>query len=380
MGPLYVADDRKRRRLWPSRRPRVAVAACVDRPDRLGVVSHNGRVCRFAGWVASPLGREVVVRVSTGAESFEVVPSIPRPDAVAAYGSEYGFDDPVCGFTFYVDVPPRGGDGGSATVALEFTDGRVTARSETFRLLPDPEPGQLDTYVGDTFVKSDLAKRRLAGAGLEIGALHQPLEVDPTRCAMRYADRLTRQQALEIFPELAPFAERIVEPDLMVDVATGDLGELGGSGVDFIVANDVIEHLPNPIKFIRDLANVVDPGGLIFLSVPDRDYTFDVARELTALDHLWGDYQGGIIDVDDDHIRDFLLHTSLPALPVDPSELRDLFEQHRRRSIHVHVWDQRSFDEFLADVIRRLDLNLEVTDRITSRQGEGSMTYVLEKQ
>ena len=52
---------------------------------------------------------------------------------------------------------------------------------------------------------------------------------------------------------------------------------------------------------------------------------------------------------------------------------------HRQRSIHVHVWNQRSFDRILRQATDRLGLGLQVVDRATSSEATGCMVYVLER-
>jgi SAM-dependent methyltransferase len=239
----------------------------------------------------------------------------------------------------------------------------------------------LETFEGDSQAKRELAARHLEGNGLEFGALHQPLHVDPSRATVSYADRLTKAEALETFPELCDnFAEAIVEPDYIVDLDAGDLSSLGVEAFDFFVANDVIEHLANPLRFLEAVHDVMRPGALFFLSAPDCDFTFDVDRKRTSNRHLLHEYREGIRVVDDDHVDDFIRHSEHESVPADAAERAELFTWHRDRSIHVHVWDQRSFDKFLEFAIARLGLKFTILDRATSREAAGAMVYVLQKQ
>ena len=377
MPRVYEASEPRRGLKRVLARHKPALQACVDSPADLDVVTHNGRVCRFSGWAISRRGREISIRVEAPAGRFEVAPDIPRSDVNAALGIP---ESRPCGYQFYVDLPPAAEDGALGTVTLEFTDGAATARSDRFRVLSQNDPEKIDTYLGDGFAKRALARRRLRGRGLEVGALHQPLQVDRRLCEMSYADRWTREQAVARFPELEAFFDQMVEPDLIVDVATDELTQIAAGEFDFLVANDVIEHLPNPIRFLRDLAAAMKPGAALFLAVPDRDFTFDVGRAVTPAEHLWEEFDRDVTEVDDDHIADFLANTERESLPEDPVRRRELFELHRQRSIHVHVWDQGAFDALLEDVIGRLELGLAITDRIRSREADGSMVYVLEKR
>jgi SAM-dependent methyltransferase len=377
MSRLYVASSTSGK-LRPRRQSEEQhLVAAIDQPTGLDVDDHNQRVCRFAGWVATSSPREPIVRVHGLGKRLQFAPYVPRRDVVEALGGEYKFSREECGFEFFIDIPPFESE--FLPVTLEFRAGRLTVRSDTYRLLHDANVCQASTYASDTYAKREVARRRLAGRGLEFGALHLPLAVDESRCAMAYADRLTKEQALDLFPELSPaFVDQIVEPRFIVDVALSDLTELEEERFDFFVANDVIEHLPNPIRFLENIANIMKPGALLFLSVPDRDYSFDVLRDLTPLEHFWDEHQRGVVEVDDDHLREFILSTDQP-LPENVDARQRVFESHRERSIHVHVWDERSFNAFLHSVINRLELGLAVVEHVPSRDAGGSMVYALQK-
>jgi SAM-dependent methyltransferase len=377
MSRLYIASTSSGKLRPRGQSEARHLVASIDQPTSLDVADHNRRVCRFEGWVATSSPREPVVRVHGLGKRLEFAPYVPRHDVMEALGGEYSFSRENCGFEFFIDIPPFESE--YLPVTLEFRAGRLAVRSDTYRLQREADVCQAATYVSDTYAKREVARRRLAGRGLEFGALHLPLVVDESQCSMEYADRLTKEQALDLFPELSPaFVDQIVEPRFIVDIALSDLTELEEEQFDFFVANDVIEHLPNPIRFLEDVANIMKPGALLFLSVPDRDYSFDVLRDLTPLEHFWDEYQRRVVAVDDDHLREFILSTDEP-LPENVDQRKRLFESHRERSIHVHVWDEHSFNAFLHSVINRLELGLVVIEHVPSRNAGGSMVYALQK-
>ena len=47
----------------------------------------------------------------------------------------------------------------------------------------------------------------------------------------------------------------------------------------YVLASQVFEHIPNPIKWLREISAVLKPGGRLALSLPDRRMTFDLFRE-----------------------------------------------------------------------------------------------------
>src|SRR5262249_413812 len=115
----------------------------------------------------------------------------------------------------------------------------------------------------------------------------------------------------------------------------------------------------------------------LFLAVPDRDFTFDTRRTLTPFEHLWKEFVERVQTVDDQHVLDALSATL--ALPADACSLVELIEFHRRRSVHAHVWNQASFDEFFARAQQALSWRLNPIERVSSLEGEGNIVYVLEK-
>ncbi|KAF5046682.1 hypothetical protein DSECCO2_468270 [anaerobic digester metagenome] len=73
--------------------------------------------------------------------------------------------------------------------------------------------------------------------------------------------------------------EHIVQPDFLL--ANRTLSEAIEIRPDLVIANHMIEHLPNPIKWFRQLQDVSHGETLIFLSIPDKRYTFDFFKPVS---------------------------------------------------------------------------------------------------
>lgn len=58
--------------------------------------------------------------------------------------------------------------------------------------------------------------------------------------------------------------------------------ELHGT-FDYVICSHVLEHMPNPIKFLQGCQAVLKPGGLVSMAVPDARACFDYFRPHTAL-------------------------------------------------------------------------------------------------
>lgn len=138
------------------------------------------------------------------------------------------------------------------------------------------------------------------------------------------------------------------------------------------------------------------PDSILYLAVPDKKYTFDRLRELTTNDHLWQEYMDNTDELGVDHLNDFILNITKShieperrswmcfendVLPDDVEAREKVYRLLRDRSIHVHVWNQHTFDQFLEFVIGRLNLDFEIID--SSKSSENSlreMIYILRKR
>ena len=189
------------------------------------------------------------------------------------------------------------------------------------------------------------AGARLRGAGIEIGACHTPVPVDPARAQVRYVDRLSAREIRERFPELA--GEQLVEADIQCDVATEHLGRFGSDSMDFVIASHVLEHVPDPLGLFADAHRVLLDGGLFYLVLPDKDYTLDKDRAVTPLVHLINDRRYGIKHYDPMHFEDHLVNAAKTEVPRERAAWEAAFQREVERSFHVHVWTWRGVVEFV---------------------------------
>jgi 2-polyprenyl-3-methyl-5-hydroxy-6-metoxy-1,4-benzoquinol methylase len=77
-----------------------------------------------------------------------------------------------------------------------------------------------------------------------------------------------------------------------------------GDRYDVVVAGDVIEHLSRPSETLRQIRNVLRPGGQLLLSVPNFGHWYPRARVVTG---LFGYDRRGILD--NTHLRFFTRST-----------------------------------------------------------------------
>ncbi|MDM8543036.1 methyltransferase domain-containing protein [Desulfococcaceae bacterium HSG9] len=131
-----------------------------------------------------------------------------------------------------------------------------------------------------------LARRYVKGCGLEIGALHCPL-ILPAGVSVKYVDWVSREESIKKFPELD--TSEIVTVDYLDDGFL--LFEIPQASQDFLIANHVLEHTPNPIQVLKNWTRVLKPGGILFISVPIAEECFDKGRSQTTIEHLIDDFE-----------------------------------------------------------------------------------------
>jgi SAM-dependent methyltransferase len=123
------------------------------------------------------------------------------------------------------------------------------------------------------------------GHGAEIGPLDIPL-LSKQEARVLYLDHLDTDGLRKKYPTLPNIVEvdRPMVNNSIVDTLRSD------GPLDYVVASQVFEHVPNPIGWLREVADVLRTGGLLALSLPDRRMTFDFMREESRASDLLSAY------------------------------------------------------------------------------------------
>lgn len=204
----------------------------------------------------------------------------------------------------------------------------------------------------DIALRRQIAERYLTGSGIEIGALHLPLEV-PTNATVRYLDRMTATDLKKHYPELGDY--ELVEVDIIDDGET--LLSIADSSIDFVIANHMIEHCQNPLGTIEHHLRVLKPGGILYMAVPDKRYTFDCDRPTTSLEHLIRDAEGPEWSMKS-HFEEWNILVN--KVPEDQVAVATQHLININYSIHFHVWTQVEFLELLLYCQNKLPFAFEL--------------------
>lgn len=216
--------------------------------------------------------------------------------------------------------------------------------------------GRSPSFLAETAQIAGASKRQrlslwLQGAGIEIGALHHPLQV-PSEARVTYVDRLPEVELRRHYPELS--AERFAPVTVIGDAE--NLSEFADDSADFLIANHLLEHLENPIRALAEFHRVLRPGGVLYLALPDGRLTFDHDRQLTTVEHIFDEYRHGTLEQRWIHYLDWA--TFVDKDPDPEARARELMGM--GYSIHFHVWVPQTFLEFLIAAFREAALQFEI--------------------
>jgi SAM-dependent methyltransferase len=132
---------------------------------------------------------------------------------------------------------------------------------------------------------------------------------DGTTLAMLKAEGRCRSTVgIELFPNAAQLARRVVDEVIEGDIETLTTLPLADGSADLILCLDVLEHLRDPWDVLRRLVPLLRPGGAVIASIPNVRH-LKVILPL-ALRGRW-DYHplGGILDRT--HLRFFTRSTAI---------------------------------------------------------------------
>jgi predicted SAM-dependent methyltransferase len=204
-------------------------------------------------------------------------------------------------------------------------------------------------------LRSVLSRRYIHGNGIEIGALHMPLTLAEDAQA-KYVDYLSVEDLRKQYPELKKLP--------LVDVSIVDdaekLTKVKNNSQDFIIANHFLEHCQDPIGTLITLFKKLHAGGILYMAIPDKRYTFDMYRPLTTYTHLLDEHrvypEKKFFEA---HCKEIVKFTErvngTKQLQIRTQDLVD-----KNYSIHHHVWTQKELVEFFYKTAEKFSLNLEI--------------------
>jgi hypothetical protein len=209
--------------------------------------------------------------------------------------------------------------------------------------------------------RREIANRYLRGDGIEIGALHNPLDV-PSSARVRYVDHLPVDELRRHYPELANVP--LVDVDILDDGER--LATIPGGTHDFVIANHFLEHCENPLRTLGNMMRVLGPAASS--TSPSRTS----GTHSTPTDHVLRDYREGPEGSRRAHYEEW-------ARLVDKAEEPEAHATpllDRGYSIHFHAWTQAELLDLLRVAADELELDFDIELMLKNRH---EVVFVLRK-
>ena len=127
---------------------------------------------------------------------------------------------------------------------------------------------------------------------LEIGAFDNPT-FSKSESSVYYCDYFSKEELSQNHAESKP--RRVagaVDTDFVVK--GNSFKERIDKKFDLVIANHVVEHIPNMIDWLQNVASILKENGALFLTVPHKEYTFDKMRQTTPLREFIRNYNDGL--------------------------------------------------------------------------------------
>jgi predicted SAM-dependent methyltransferase len=124
---------------------------------------------------------------------------------------------------------------------------------------------------------------------------------------------------------------------------------------------------------IKNMFRVLKKNGILYMSIPDKRYSFDIKRPITSYQHLVEDYTKGSEISKKEHFEEWV---KLVCNVTDDYEVtRQVNElMITDYSIHFHVWTQVEMIELVLNIKKKLEFEVELICR-----NIGEMIFVLRK-
>lgn len=119
---------------------------------------------------------------------------------------------------------------------------------------------------------------------LEIGVLDKPTFTKKEKNIF-YLDWFSREELYFKHKEKnLAIAKGLYDVDFVVK--NKDFSNEINDKFDIVIANHIIEHVPDTINWLQNISSILNEDGFLFLAIPDKNYTFDKLRSLTTLARL----------------------------------------------------------------------------------------------
>ncbi|MBB4016046.1 SAM-dependent methyltransferase [Chelatococcus caeni] len=184
---------------------------------------------------------------------------------------------------------------------------------------------------------------------IEIGAYAAPT-VSHDEANIRFIDFFSTEELRAKARQAGGDPDAVVEVDYVCRDDNYDM--VVKDQFDVVIANHVFEHVDHAIRWLQTTRRMLRSGGVLFLVLPDKKYSFDKFRPDTPFSHILFEYLADGQDVSAIHNFETALYYDLEYIGKqnDPQKKLDL-ESLRRAiapshpGVHRHVFLAETFED-----------------------------------
>ena len=200
---------------------------------------------------------------------------------------------------------------------------------------------------------------------LELGPLDNPT-VMKDEADVYYLDWFSSDELRSQLKNTSRQVERVVDVDYVVKGS--NMSDYVDRKFDLIIANHVIEHVPDLISWAGELERLTHQSSLLFLSIPDKRFTFDVSIRSTDVIDIYQRHKDALQMADLYHIMRhhyYFQRVDAPSIweGKTPDKTRrnmklseaEIIAQQKSKtysSIHCSIFTDDEFSIIWADLVR----------------------------
>lgn len=234
---------------------------------------------------------------------------------------------------------------------------------------------------------------------LEVGALDIPTYTKH-ECCIKYLDYYDDAEFENFLNErrIKKESQNIVNIDYCVK--SKRFSKEINDRFNLVIANHVIEHVPDVITWINEIDKILSPGGMVFLAIPDRRFTLDYLRRDSNIVDFMKSLDADLVKPDLYQILDFLYfkRNITPKDIIDGSVDQKLVEKSysiqnalkRAQSIldndksvhanvHCNVFSFTSFAKLWGDLLANNLVSLKIFKAVDVWEGSNEFHILLSK-
>jgi len=215
--------------------------------------------------------------------------------------------------------------------------------------------------IGNRF---DLAYYYCKGTGIEVGAMSSPYKGFSSATSIKYADIFSSSELRDIISSLdvdGMYSKDIVNTDILLKAPKHSLFDAITEQVNFVYSSNVFEHHPNPIFCLIDQIKCINIG-VVYLVIPNKNYTYDKHRSLTSIDKLIDKYERDVFSHTIDEAMDVIVgtdkHPVYDLYKTDPQRYsKDMIEK-KEGIHHYYTYDLSNMLALIDYVQQKVDFKI----------------------